>query len=248
MRSRANRWSLTTPPRANRSCWWSVVLLLVAREQEVELRLEGVTLGVVVELAEEGVVRRLEDQAGAEPRGEQPRERRLAHADGSFDDQIAWAHVHLCNIGSIANASTASDAAARRPASGHDDRARLERRRGARHLRAIRRDRGSRRRGAAGSARRPPRAASRRTRTTRPAGRQPSRARDRRAERARDEAACRWRRRRPRARARSTCARRRRAGGGRGAAYGPVGSSARNVRSSRRASAAAPRSASASAR
>src|SRR6185503_17831076 len=95
-----------------------VVLLLIPRQQEVELRLERMSTRVVVELTQERIVRRLEDQTGAEAACEEPRESRLAHANGSFDDQIAWAHVHLCNIGSIEEGVYAGDAAPRRPASG----------------------------------------------------------------------------------------------------------------------------------
>ena len=72
-----------------------LLLLLEPVEQEEELRLEGVLVAVLVEAGQEGVL--LDDLEHA-PRGEvfrqRPRERRLSHADGTFDDDVALLQLH----------------------------------------------------------------------------------------------------------------------------------------------------------
>src|SRR5690242_14185180 len=73
-----------------------LLLLPEAAEQEEELRLEGELVAVLVEAGEEGVLlHHLEDAARGEAPGECPRQRRLADADGTFDDDVPVAKLHV---------------------------------------------------------------------------------------------------------------------------------------------------------
>ena len=71
-----------------------LLLLAVAGQQEEQLRLEGVLVGLVVEPAQKRVVvDLLEDGAGLQLLGEQAGQRRLADSDRALDDDVpGFAH------------------------------------------------------------------------------------------------------------------------------------------------------------
>ena len=69
--------------------------LLVAGEQEEELRLEGVALGMLVEALEEGIVLELlQHELAAEALVQQPRQAGLAGADHTFDRDVSDVTLH----------------------------------------------------------------------------------------------------------------------------------------------------------
>ena len=66
-----------------------LLLLAIPLEEEVELGLEGILLGILVKPPEEGILLDLlEEKPRPELRGEPSRERRLPDADGALDRDV----------------------------------------------------------------------------------------------------------------------------------------------------------------